>query len=166
MGCSAAKNVTVEQMENGTDNNTNRGRETRSANASNKIDSSQLEDLENANVNNIQKGANGLAFEITFDENDNNDDNNTSKQLPKRILQLQETQSSPVNLQKIQEKLDEAETRRQQILQQRIQSAKLKSRPRTQETLRSITPENREETSAPNPLTVTPSHTSASPEPL
>ncbi|XP_030759853.1 uncharacterized protein LOC115885178 [Sitophilus oryzae] len=127
MGCSAAKNVTaLEQADNGRKHaNPNQVGDAASGLSSsiNELIESHIEDLENANVDNIQKGATGLAFDITFEENDNIDES-VQKQPPKRLLEMQDTQSSPVTLQKLQEKLDEAEIRRQQILQQRVESAK------------------------------------------
>lgn len=56
-----------------------------------------------------------MSFEIAF-ENENTDDSIIKKHPPKRFQKLEEQQTSPsVSLEKLQEKLDEAEIRRQQV---------------------------------------------------
>lgn len=50
-----------------------------------------------------------MSFDITFDESED-------KQPPKRIIELQEAENKePPSLEKLQEKLEEAELRRQQV---------------------------------------------------
>lgn len=57
-----------------------------------------------------------MSFEILFDEPDDKDDSLIEKHPPKRILELKEAENKePVTLEKLQEKLDEAEIRRQQV---------------------------------------------------
>ncbi|XP_056636849.1 uncharacterized protein LOC130445305 [Diorhabda sublineata] len=133
MGCSAAKNLTVEPLDASL---TNGHAETRTSplapQPQHNLPPLEAEDLqeeliENNTVNNVLHGVNGVSFEIAFEEEDN-DDSIVKKHPPKRILErLEEPSTSPVTLEKLQEKLDEAETRRQQILAQRIQSAGMKT---------------------------------------
>ncbi|KAL1506415.1 hypothetical protein ABEB36_005784 [Hypothenemus hampei] len=114
MGCNAAKNVTVSPIDDQT-----RNRKSRQSFTRNGIDLEPGQ-IDNATVNNVQKAEHGMSFDIIFD--DNNEDNER-KEPPKRILESKESKSN-LTLEKLQEKLDEAEDRRQQILQQRVQSAK------------------------------------------
>lgn len=58
--------------------------------------------------------ANGMAFDIAFIED--SDESIIKKHPPKRFQKLEESQTSPtVTLVKLQEKLEEAEIRRQQV---------------------------------------------------
>lgn len=59
--------------------------------------------------------ANGLSFDIVLEE-ENGNDNSLNKQPPKRLQRLEEQSTSPITLNKLQEKLDEAEVRRQQVI--------------------------------------------------
>ncbi|KAG5895585.1 hypothetical protein JTB14_002347 [Gonioctena quinquepunctata] len=134
MGCNAAKNLPVEQLDGHADHAN--GNAVRAASVplepSPEMPPLEAEDLqaellENATVNNVQKTPHGLSFEIAFEEDDA-EDSIVKKHPPKRVLErLEEPPSSPVTLSKLQEKLDEAEIRRQQILAQRVQSAKLRA---------------------------------------
>ncbi|XP_028135697.1 uncharacterized protein LOC114330540 [Diabrotica virgifera virgifera] len=133
MGCSAAKNLTVEPLDGSLANGHTEARTLPvSPKRQPNIPPLEAEDLqeellENAAVNNVQQGANGMSFEIAF-EDDDTDESIVKKHPPKRILErLEDPHSSPVTLEKLQEKLDEAEIRRQQILAQRIQSAKIRN---------------------------------------
>ncbi|EEZ99041.1 uncharacterized protein LOC103315035 [Tribolium castaneum] len=136
MGCSAAKNLTVEPLDgNKVTELSNGNAETRKISIPRSVsdvpplegEDPQTEILaETATVNNIQKGANGLSFEIAFQ--DEGEESIIRKHPPKRFQRLEEQQTSPTTtLVKLQEKLDEAEIRRQQILQQRVQSAKFRN---------------------------------------
>ncbi|RZC35126.1 uncharacterized protein BDFB_008844 [Asbolus verrucosus] len=131
MGCSAAKNLTVEPLDNNKVTELSNGHADRKVSIPRSIsdvpplegEDPQTEILETTAVNNLQKGANGLSFEIAFQEE--GEESIIKKHPPKRFQRLDEQQTSPtVTLVKLQEKLDEAEIRRQQILQQRVQSAK------------------------------------------
>ncbi|KRT81577.1 hypothetical protein AMK59_6139 [Oryctes borbonicus] len=83
----------------------------------------------------------GLSFEIPAD--DENADSIIKKHPPKRFQKLEDQQTYPtLSLEKLQEKLDEAEIRRQQILQQRIQSAKHRNVLRKQASVMSADNEN------------------------
>ncbi|KAJ3666648.1 hypothetical protein Zmor_002123 [Zophobas morio] len=132
MGCSAAKNLTVEPLDGNKVTELSNGHpDTRKVSIPRSVsdvpplegEDPQTEVLETATVNNLQKGANGLSFEIAFQEE--GEESIIKKHPPKRFQRLEEQQTSPTTtLVKLQEKLDEAEIRRQQILQQRVQSAK------------------------------------------
>lgn len=145
MGCSATKNLTVTELDGATANGLEEPRKTSIPRRVSDVpplvgDEPQTEMLENANVNNVQKTANGLSFDIAFE-----DDNESiiRKHPPKRFQKLEEQQTSPnLSLTRLQEKLDEAEIRRQQILQQRIQSAKVRNQLKKQA---NISTENEEE---------------------
>ncbi|CAH1173732.1 unnamed protein product [Phaedon cochleariae] len=134
MGCSAAKNFAEMEnldgnrdLENGNANRTvpiSPGHPPQNNIHQLEPDDIPAELLENATVNNVLKGANGLSFEIAFEEGES-EESIVKKHPPRRILErLEEPPSSPVTLDKLQEKLDEAEIRRQQILAQRVHSAK------------------------------------------
>ncbi|XP_065157807.1 uncharacterized protein DDB_G0283697 isoform X2 [Atheta coriaria] len=123
MGCSAAKNLTVEQL-NGDTGNEN-GTETRKVSITRRAsevpplqsDEPPEEVLDSGTLNNLQ--------EHSFEEDA---ESIIQKHPPKRFQKLEEQeQTSPnLSLQRLQEKLDEAEKRRQQILQQRVTSAKVR----------------------------------------
>ncbi|XP_022904389.1 uncharacterized protein [Onthophagus taurus] len=71
---------------------------------------------------NVQQSNNGLSFEVPMLKES---ESIIKKHPPRRFQKLEEQQTSPsLSLVKLREKLDEAEIRRQQILQQRVQSAK------------------------------------------
>ncbi|KAB0796870.1 hypothetical protein PPYR_10931 [Photinus pyralis] len=133
MGCTAAKNMVVEPLGN-----------TKVIHLSNGMDASrklstpkkvsdlpalvgvdpQTEYLESGPLNNVHQTQNGLSFDISFE---NEDESIIRKHPPKRFQKLEDDQiSSPLSIDRLQEKLDEAEVRRQQILQNRIQSAQLR----------------------------------------
>ncbi|CAG9857249.1 unnamed protein product [Phyllotreta striolata] len=78
--------------------------------------------LENSSVNNMHKGTNGMSFDIAFEENE--EEENPKKLPPRRILERLDGPPPTPSLQQLQDKLEEADIRRQQILAQRIQSAK------------------------------------------
>ncbi|XP_066248599.1 uncharacterized protein [Euwallacea similis] len=100
MGCNAAKNMAVVPID-GAHRDLEPGK------------------IGSAIVNNVQKAEHGMSFEITFDD--------PGGEPPKRLLELHQESDSKgvVTLEKLQEKLEEADIRRQQILQQRVQSANL-----------------------------------------
>ncbi|CAG9769148.1 unnamed protein product [Ceutorhynchus assimilis] len=143
MGCNAAKNVAVVPIDGKEIGGPNDVREKISQ--SKKIESKnksepdfQIEELENANVNNFQKAEHGMSFEISFDQTDDRAGDAAQKPIPKRIIELQESENkAQVTLEDIKEKLEEAEIRRQQILNQRIQSANLLKKPRTSDIVES-----------------------------
>ncbi|XP_059607680.1 uncharacterized protein LOC132255600 [Phlebotomus argentipes] len=58
------------------------------------------------------------AFEIPLDDDD--DGSLVKKHPPKRLRRLEENPSTPPSIEELQEKLANAELRRQQILQQRV----------------------------------------------
>ncbi|XP_044757533.1 uncharacterized protein LOC123315762 [Coccinella septempunctata] len=136
MGCSASKNVTVEHLdaaENGEvsqkDTVDNESGERRQSLPLSPKDIPPIESeeppadmLETPIVNNIQKKDSGLAFDLAFE--DDTEESIIKKHPPKRFQMVESQQGSPVTLEKLQEKLEEAEMRRQQILSQRVQSAK------------------------------------------
>ncbi|XP_054270317.1 uncharacterized protein LOC128991452 [Macrosteles quadrilineatus] len=64
----------------------------------------------------------GLAFEIPL--RDEEEESIIKKHPPKRLRMLEEQQASPPTLEELEEKLAEAEQRRQQILSQRVASAR------------------------------------------
>ncbi|RZF45736.1 hypothetical protein LSTR_LSTR011875 [Laodelphax striatellus] len=69
----------------------------------------------------------GLAFEVPLDDDEGGEDGPSliKKHPPKRLQRLEDQQPTPnLTHQVLDEKLAEAEQRRQQILNQRIQSAK------------------------------------------
>ncbi|XP_022194063.2 uncharacterized protein LOC111051809 [Nilaparvata lugens] len=72
----------------------------------------------------------GLAFEVPLDDDEGGDDPSLIKKHPPKRLQRLEDQPPPPNLthEMLEEKLAEAEQRRQQILNQRIQSAKARQK--------------------------------------
>ncbi|VEN57683.1 unnamed protein product [Callosobruchus maculatus] len=127
MGCNSTKNLAVEPFNGHIPDNHTQARRPFTGHTSNipplEAEDLQEELLENATVNNVQRATNGLAFEIAFQEDD---DSATKKHPPRRIQELLEVEKStePVTLDKLQEKLEEAEIRRNQILAQRVQSAK------------------------------------------
>ncbi|XP_018320922.1 uncharacterized protein LOC108734036 [Agrilus planipennis] len=134
MGCSAAKNVTIEPL-NGhavtTDSNLSRKNSKAnpvitktSSDPPLESEEPQTEVLENITMNNVQETTNGLSFDIAFQEDDK-DDSIIKKHPPKRLQKFEEPPvANPVSLEQLKEKLDEAEERRQQILQQRMESAR------------------------------------------
>ncbi|KAK5650258.1 hypothetical protein RI129_001287 [Pyrocoelia pectoralis] len=145
MGCSAAKNMVVEPLGS-----------TKVVHLSNGVDvprilstpkkvsdlpplegvDPQTEYLDSGPLNNIHKTQNGLSFDISFE---NEDESIIRKHPPRRFQKLEDDQlSSSLSLDRLQEKLDEAEVRRQQILQNRIQSAQLKKVLKKQLTINSI----------------------------
>lgn len=145
MGCNASKNVTVEHLdgaENGdvpqkTTTETNGSADRRQSIPMSPKDIPPIESeeppedmLETPVVNNMQKKDSGLAFELAFEED--NEESIIKKHPPKRFQLIESQQTSPVTLEKLQEKLEEAELRRQQILSQRVQSAKQRNAVRKQ----------------------------------
>lgn len=54
-----------------------------------------------------------MSFEITFEESESKQDTISQKQPPKRLQEVEP--KDPVTLEKLQEKLEEAEIRRQQV---------------------------------------------------
>ncbi|XP_019878684.1 uncharacterized protein LOC109606583 [Aethina tumida] len=152
MGCSAAKNITVEPLNGNkvTDISSLSNGSVRKVSIPKSVpdvpplegEDPQTEVLESAMVNNLQKGSNGLSFEIAFEE-DKDGESIIKKHPPKRFQKLEEQQTSPtVTLVKLQEKLEEAEIRRQQILQQRVQSAKYRNALKKQASVSSIDDEH------------------------
>ncbi|XP_048526071.1 uncharacterized protein LOC109541535 isoform X2 [Dendroctonus ponderosae] len=108
MGCNAAKNVAVIPLDGNAHSSNGEVKTDRYDAAPNYIDLDPGE-IENAMVNNVLKAGNGMSFDITFDESED-------KQPPKRIIELQEAENKePPSLEKLQEKLEEAELRRQQL---------------------------------------------------
>ncbi|XP_046670441.1 uncharacterized protein LOC124360665 [Homalodisca vitripennis] len=65
----------------------------------------------------------GLAFEVPLHE-----DSLIKKHPPKRLQRLEEQQVSPPSLRDLQDRLAEAEQRRQQILSQRVASARARQK--------------------------------------
>ncbi|KAJ8931436.1 hypothetical protein NQ314_015653 [Rhamnusium bicolor] len=131
MGCSAAKNLAVEPLDGNKSSDLSNGNGVRKVSIPSGIpplegEDLQTEMLESATVNNIQKGPSGLSFEIAFDE-EKVEESIIKKHPPKRFQRLEEPPTSPITLDKLQEKLEEAEIRRQQILAQRVQSAKYRN---------------------------------------
>nr|CAH7724269.1 unnamed protein product [Callosobruchus chinensis] len=118
MGCNSTKNLAVEPFNGHVSDNNTQARRPFTGHTSNipplEAEDLQEELLENATVNNVHRAANGLAFEIAFQEDD---DSTTKKHPPRRIQELLEVEksSSPVTLDKLQEKLEEAEVRRNQV---------------------------------------------------
>ncbi|KAJ8921614.1 hypothetical protein NQ315_010523 [Exocentrus adspersus] len=137
MGCSAAKNLTVEPLDGNKSSGYSNGNGVRKVSLPTtgvpplEGEDLQAELLESATVNNIQKASNGLSFEIAFEE-EGSEESIIKKHPPKRFQRLEEQQTSPITLDKLQEKLEEAEIRRQQILAQRVQSAKIRNQLRKQ----------------------------------
>ncbi|KAJ8974122.1 hypothetical protein NQ317_000652 [Molorchus minor] len=132
MGCSAAKNLAVEPLDGNKAANISNGNGVRKVSIPAKNipplegEDLQAELLESATVNNVQKAPNGLSFEIAFD-GDGSEESIIKKHPPKRFQRLEDPPTSPITLNKLQEKLEEAEIRRQQILAQRVQSAKIRN---------------------------------------
>ncbi|XP_018574480.1 uncharacterized protein LOC108913415 [Anoplophora glabripennis] len=147
MGCSAAKNVTVESLDGNNSGELSNGNGVRKVSVPNlsvpplEGEDLQAELLESATVNNIQKGQNGLSFDIAFEE-EGNEESIIKKHPPKRFQRLEEQPTSPITLDKLQEKLEEAEIRRQQILAQRVQSAKVRNQLRKQSSIGSNSAED------------------------
>ncbi|KAL3277930.1 hypothetical protein HHI36_013271 [Cryptolaemus montrouzieri] len=123
MGCSASKNITVEPQDiekngdgpisNGYHRDDEKIRQ-EPLQASSLIESEEPppEVLENPVVNNLQKKVSGLSFELAFE--DDKEESIIKKHPPKRFQTLEDRPSTPVTLEKLQEKLEEAEIRRQQ----------------------------------------------------
>ncbi|GAB0090038.1 hypothetical protein DMENIID0001_046920 [Sergentomyia squamirostris] len=65
------------------------------------------------------------AFEIRLD--DEEDGSLVKKHPPKRLRRLEETPSTPPSIEELQEKLANAEIRRQQILQQKVANAMIRT---------------------------------------
>ncbi|XP_023012888.1 uncharacterized protein [Leptinotarsa decemlineata] len=136
MGCNAAKNFPVEPLNGHADvSNGNAVRIISPSEPSAEMPPLVADDLQeevlDVSVNNIQKAPQGVSFEIAFEENQ--EESIVKKHPPKRILErLEEPPTSPITLNKLQVKLDEAEIRRQQILAARISSAKNRAEMRTQ----------------------------------
>ncbi|CAH1986196.1 unnamed protein product [Acanthoscelides obtectus] len=117
MGCNSSKNLTVEPFNGHVSESHSQIR--RAATGLSNIPPLEAEDLpeellENATVNNVQQSTNGMAFEIAFQEED---DSVIKKHPPKHIQERLESErsSSTVTLEKLQEKLEEAEIRRNQV---------------------------------------------------
>ncbi|KAF5286149.1 hypothetical protein FQR65_LT12907 [Abscondita terminalis] len=147
MGCSAAKNIVIEPLDNTkvTHLNGSNGVDTeRNFSTPKKVSDipplegvdPQTEFLDSGSVNNVHQTLNGMSFDIPFEEEG---ESIIKKHPPKRFQKLEDDQlSSPLSLNQLQEKLDEAELRRQQILQNRVQSAQLRKVLKKQLTVRSI----------------------------
>ncbi|XP_060524312.1 uncharacterized protein LOC132700792 [Cylas formicarius] len=114
MGCSATRGVVEPDdgrlYQNGTRDLSEAARVPR--------DVELLED----DVHDVHEAAHGLAYDISFDEDDD-DVGERSRRPPRRLLRREEATGSPVTLEKLREKLEGAEMRRQKILQERIRSA-------------------------------------------
>ncbi|XP_050308328.1 uncharacterized protein LOC126744804 [Anthonomus grandis grandis] len=137
MGCTAGKNLTITPIES-SQNGPEKAVKTDIPDQSKPELDIQPGEIENgqAVVNNVQKAEHGLSFDITFEPPDEKTEPITQINPPKRILELQasEPKESELTLEKLQEKLDEAEVRRQQILQQRtLQSANLLKKQQAQD---------------------------------
>ncbi|XP_017779113.1 PREDICTED: uncharacterized protein LOC108564549 [Nicrophorus vespilloides] len=143
MGCSAAKNLAVEPLNGGASmgNGESQLGEVRKVSVTRRASEvpalegvePQTEMLENGTVNNMHEKSNGLSFDIAFGEEA--DESIIKKHPPKRFQRLEEQQQEEtpnLSLAKLQEKLDEAEIRRQQILKQRVASAKVRTAIRRQ----------------------------------
>ncbi|KAF2884890.1 hypothetical protein ILUMI_21261 [Ignelater luminosus] len=147
MGCSAAKNLTVEpldgtkvtQLSNGVEipRKLSTPRKASDVPPLEGVDP-QTEFLESAShVNNVHQTTHGLSFDIPFQEEDG--ESIIRKHPPKRFQKLEDQQTSPtLSLVRLQEKLDDAEIRRQQILQNRVQSAQFRKVLKKQSTVYSI----------------------------
>ncbi|GJQ74363.1 hypothetical protein Trydic_g21239 [Trypoxylus dichotomus] len=151
MGCSAAKNLTVEHLDGSkvTELNPNNSEPRKVSVTHSNPDMPVIESVEPStevlenddNLNNVHQTVNGLSFEIPADGE--NSESIIKKHPPKRFQKLEDQQTNPtLSLVKLQEKLDEAEIRRQQILQQRIQSAKHRNILRKQASVTSSDNEN------------------------
>ncbi|KAI4458657.1 hypothetical protein MML48_7g00015223 [Holotrichia oblita] len=153
MGCSAAKNLTVEHLDGSkvteltSQNGDSEPRKVsipRGVSDIPVIESTEphTEVLGDETLSNMHETVNGLSFEIPADD-DQGGDSIIKKHPPKRFQKLEDQQTHPtLSLVKLQEKLDEAEIRRQQILQQRIQSAKHRNILRKQVSVTSNSAEN------------------------
>ncbi|KAF5277439.1 hypothetical protein FQA39_LY06252 [Lamprigera yunnana] len=152
MGCSAAKNLVVEPLDNTkvTNLNESNGIEMQNALSTPKkvsnlppLEGGDLptEFLDAGKLNNVHHTLNGLSFDIPFDEDEG--ESIIKKHPPKRFQKLEgDENSSHLSLDQLQEKLDEADLRRQQILQSRIQSAQLRKASKKPLPINSI-PENK-----------------------
>ncbi|XP_075227583.1 uncharacterized protein LOC142328025 [Lycorma delicatula] len=76
------------------------------------------------------RASQGLAFEVPLhdDSEDNNSSSLIKKHPPKRLQRLEDQQITPLTHELLDEKQAEAEQRRQQILSQRVQSAKARQK--------------------------------------
>ncbi|CAH0552845.1 unnamed protein product [Brassicogethes aeneus] len=159
MGCSAAKNLTVEPLNGNKVHDISTGiveslRKTSIPKSISDIpplegEDPQTEMLETGTVNNFQKGVNGMSFEIAFDKEEK-DESIIKKHPPKRFQKLEGQISPNSTLNKLQEKLEEAEIRRQQILAQRVQSAKYRNTLKKQASVSSMNSEDEDLLKAPS----------------
>ncbi|KAJ8948236.1 hypothetical protein NQ318_013223 [Aromia moschata] len=114
MGCSAAKNLAVEPLDGGKATaDLSNGNGVRKVS----IPEKGMPPLEGEGFAGGNPGighTNGMSFEIAFDE-DGAEESIIKKHPPKRFQRLEDPPPTPITLDKLQEKLEEAEIRRQQV---------------------------------------------------